>query len=138
MVKTRAARPDGWQARPRWRITRGGRIALGPGKADLLEAIERAGAISRAASGLGMSYRRAWLLVDEMNGCFREPLVRTSRWRGGGASLTPAGRRVLALYRRIESRSRAAARAPVRRLQALLSTTNRKMRGASAASRAAT
>ncbi|MGH9869790.1 MAG: winged helix-turn-helix domain-containing protein [Candidatus Polarisedimenticolia bacterium] len=122
MVKnlTPAKQRKEWQTRPRWRITRGGRIALGPGKADLLEAIDRTHAISRAAADLGMSYRRAWLLVAEMNACFREPLVSTSRWRGEGASLTSAGRRALILYRRIEIDSLTAARAPIRRLQALL------------------
>ena len=94
-----------WSARPRWRIQRGEEIALGPGKADLLEAIEQAGSISAAARDLGMSYRRAWLLVEAMNAMFREPLVATTSWRRGGARLTEAGRAVLALYRRIERTS---------------------------------
>jgi molybdate transport system regulatory protein len=97
-----------WKAHPRWRISRGGEIALGPGKVDLLEAIGQAGSISGAARDLGMSYRRAWLLVETMNRCFRRPLVATSRFRRGGASLTGEGRRVLALYRRIQLASLAA------------------------------
>jgi molybdate transport system regulatory protein len=103
------ARLGRWSARPRWRVARGARIALGPGKADLLEAIERTGSISRAAIDLGMSYRRAWLLVDMMNRCFLSPLVATTKQRSRGAALTAAGRRVLSLYRRIEARSLAAA-----------------------------
>ncbi len=109
-----------WQVRPRWRITRGDQIALGPGKADLLEAIDRTRAISRAAAELGMSYRRAWLLVAEMNASFVEPLVRTSQWRGEGASLTPLGLRALRLYRLMEAHSLAAVRGPIKQLQDLL------------------
>ena len=122
MVKktTSRAKRAAWQARPRWRISRERGIALGPGKADLLQAIDRTRAISRAAVELGMSYRRAWMLVAEMNASFREPLVETSRWRGGGASLTPAGRRVLHLYRLLESRSLAAGRLPLQGLRKLL------------------
>ncbi len=101
---------DSWNARPRWRLERGDEIALGPGKVDLLEAIENAGSISGAARELGMSYRRAWLLVETMNQCFRLPLVATTSFRRGGASLTDNGRAVLALYRRIERESRAATR----------------------------
>jgi molybdate transport system regulatory protein len=109
-----------WTTRPRWRIARGREIALGPGKADLLEAIGRVGSISGAARELGMSYRRAWLLVETMNRCFRRPLVATSSWRRQGAALTAEGRTVVALYRRVERQSATAARpalaALVRRL----------------------
>lgn len=106
-----------WQARPRWRISRGGEIALGPGKADLLAAIARVGSISGAARELAMSYRRAWLLVEEMNRSFRRPLVTTSSWRRGGTALTGEGREVLAIYRQIEAASRAATRRPLARLK---------------------
>ena len=109
-----------WQVRPRWRAVRAAQIALGPGKVDLLEAIDRTGAISSAARSMGMSYRRAWLLVETMNRCFTQPLVATSRWRGRGARLTPEGRRVLRLYRRIESTSLAAARKTVAELKQML------------------
>ncbi len=109
-----------WHVRPRWRIADAGRIALGPGKADLLEAIERTRAISRAAADMGMSYRRAWMLVAEMNDCFLEPLVETSRWRGEGASLSRLGRRVLKLYRLLEAQSLLAGRGSIRKLRALL------------------
>lgn len=94
-----------WRAQPRWRIGRRGEIALGPGKVDLLEAIGETGSISGAARELGMSYRRAWLLVETMNNCFRQPLVATSSFRRGGASLTAEGQEVLALYRRIQKAS---------------------------------
>jgi len=109
-----------WEARSRWRIARGREIALGPGKADLLEAIGRSGSISAAARALGMSYRRAWLLVDTMNRCFVRPLVITSRWRGRGASLSKFGREVLRLYRMTERDSRRAAGKPLRRLLAMV------------------
>jgi molybdate transport system regulatory protein len=109
-----------WQARPRWRVTRGKEIALGPGKAELLEAIGRTGSISAAGRSLGMSYRRAWLLVATMNRCFATPLVITSSWRSKGASLSREGRRVLAIYRKLETRSVAATRALREDLRALL------------------
>src|SRR4029450_4752462 len=86
-----------WEARPRWRIVRRGTIALGPGKADLLEAIAATGSISAAARKIGMSYRRAWMLVSIMNDSFRSPLVATFARRRIGASLTPFGSRALRL-----------------------------------------
>src|SRR5687767_1156892 len=80
-------------------------IAIGPGKVDLLLAIAQTGAISASARRLGMSYRRAWLLVDTMNRCFREPVVASAAGgaRGGGASVTDFGRRVLERYRAMQS-----------------------------------
>lgn len=83
----------------------GDAYALGPGKADLLDAIRRDGSISAAGRTLGMSYRRAWLLVDEMNRCFAEPLVETLRGGGRerGARLTAAGAVMLAAYRELEA-----------------------------------
>jgi molybdate transport system regulatory protein len=84
----------------------GAEIAIGPGKADLLDAIAATGSISESARSLGMSYRRAWLLVDTMNRCFREPVVAsaTGGAGGGGASVTPFGREVLALFRGMQRR----------------------------------
>jgi molybdate transport system regulatory protein len=79
-----------------------GEIALGPGKADLLEAIDANGSISAAGRALGLSYRRAWLMVDSMNRLFAEPLVQTSRGGPGGAALTAEGRAVLAVFRELE------------------------------------
>lgn len=89
---------------PRIRVLHGTEIALGPGKVDLLEAIERTGTLAEAARSLGMSYMRAWKLLQTLNGCFREPLVDTSRGgkEHGGATLTETGRAVVALYRRME------------------------------------
>ena len=84
----------------------GANFALGPGKADLLEAIEREGSISGAGRALGMSYRRTWLLVDEMNRCWEERLVETTPGGGQsrGARLSAMGHRVLADYRALEAR----------------------------------
>jgi len=84
----------------------GDEIAMGPGKADLLDAIRREGSISGAARAMDMSYRRAWLLVDAMNRCWREPLVATAPGgaaRGGGAKVTAVGERVLALYHDLQA-----------------------------------
>ncbi|MCB2047956.1 MAG: LysR family transcriptional regulator [Novosphingobium sp.] len=88
----------------------GGEIAMGPGKADLLDAIDEAGSISAGARRIGMSYRRAWLLVDTMNRCWNMPLVETAP--GGraraGALVTQFGREVLGRYRRLQKRAEAA------------------------------
>jgi len=84
----------------------GREIAIGPGKADLLDAIAATGSISESARSLGMSYRRAWLLVDTMNRCFREPVVAaaTGGSGGGGARVTPFGRDVLGRFRAMQKR----------------------------------
>jgi molybdate transport system regulatory protein len=83
----------------------GDAIAMGPGKADLLEAISAEGSISGAGRRLGMSYRRAWQLVDLMNRCWVAPLVETSPGsaRGGGARLTAEGSDVLGAYRGLQA-----------------------------------
>jgi len=98
------------KAEPRVRILLGSVIAMGPGKADLLDAIEAEGSISAAARRMGMSYRRAWLLVDTMNQSFREPLVETAAGGkgGGGAQVTDFGRDMLTRYRDMETKARAA------------------------------
>lgn len=82
----------------------GEEIAMGPGKADLLEAIIREGSISAAGRALGMSYRRTWLLVDAMNRCWGEPLVGTAAGgsHGGGARVTELGQTILAHYRALQ------------------------------------
>lgn len=84
----------------------GDEIAMGPGKADLLVAIAREGSISAAARTMDMSYRRAWLLVDTMNRCWREPLVETSPGsaKGGGAKVTAFGKAMLGHYRALQAR----------------------------------
>lgn len=98
------------------------KIALGPGKAELLRHIFQTGSISQSARRMQMSYNRAWLLVRTMNHCFKKPLVTATRGgdKRGGAQLTEAGRQVLALYTRLESKLAAATRIPVRGLLSLL------------------
>ena len=88
----------------RIRVLSGDQIALGPGKVTLLEEIERSGSISKAARTLGLSYRRAWTLVDTMNKSFESYLVRGSAGgkRGGGASLTPLGAKMVKAFRAME------------------------------------
>lgn len=95
---------------------------LGPGKAALLAGIDRTGSISAAGREMGMSYKRAWSLVETMNAMFEAPLVDSARGGpgGGGATLTETGQRVLALYRRIEADASAAAAPSVAALKALL------------------
>jgi molybdate transport system regulatory protein len=95
--------------RPQIRIMFRKAIAMGPGKADLLRAIEQTGSISAAARALGMSYRRAWLLVDTMNQCFRAPLVETltGGQKGGGAQITELGQEVLNRYLQMEAKASA-------------------------------
>jgi molybdate transport system regulatory protein len=94
-------------AEPRLRILLGESIALGPGKARLLAEIAATGSISAAARAMGMSYRRAWLLVAEMNRVFRAPLVEAGPGgkRGGGARITELGRDALARYRAMEAKA---------------------------------
>ena len=84
---------------------------IGPGKITLLEAIRATGSISAAARKIGMSYRRAWMLVEEINHALLEPAVaaETGGRRGGGAVVTPAGEQLVGLYRTIESHARTAA-----------------------------
>ena len=92
-------------ARLTLRIDFDGERQIGPGKIKLLELIEATGSISAAGRQMGMSYRRAWLLVDALNHCFREPLVaaQVGGVKGGGASLTAFGRAVVEHYRAIET-----------------------------------
>jgi len=106
----------------RLRISKGDDIAIGPGKIELLEAIARTGSITAAAKALGMSYRRAWLLVDMMNRCFASPVVdaETGGPRGGGTRLTPLGEDVMRCYRRIEATAEAANAADLAALIRLL------------------
>ncbi|WP_288410211.1 LysR family transcriptional regulator [uncultured Herbaspirillum sp.] len=106
----------------RVRVMQGDTIAFGPGKADLLQAIAQTGSISGAAREMGMSYRRAWLLVEEMNRCFASPLVATATGgaRGGGAAVTELGREVLARYRRMQKKAATAIAADLRHLHSLM------------------
>ena len=95
---------------------------LGPGKVALLEAIATTGSISGAARAMGMSYRRAWLLLEALNAMFAEPVAATSHGgrRGGGASVTPFGLEVIQRYRAIEATTRSAAKRDVDFLEGAL------------------
>jgi molybdate transport system regulatory protein len=116
--------------------------AMGPGKADLLEAIDRTGSISAAGRDMGMSYRRCWMLVDTMNRCWREPLVETTAGggRGRGARLTDSGRRVLEAHRALEGAiAQAAAKSPaLATLNSMLASQPRSSRRKPASTRGAT
>ncbi len=93
---------------------------LGPGKAELLANIAEHGSIRSAGAAMGMSYRRAWLLADEINRMFRQPSVITRHGgkSGGGAELTEFGTELLALCRRMEARACEANAADLDRLKA--------------------
>ena len=107
-------------ARLTLRVDLGEDRAIGPGKIRLLEAIRDTGSITKAGIALGMSYRRAWLLVDDMNNCFREPVVaaQAGGTRGGGAALTPFGARLIGQYRAIEAEAHSANAVRLRELEA--------------------
>ena len=96
--------------------------SIGPGKIRLLEAVARTGSISQAGRVLGMSYRRAWLLIDDMNQCFRHTVVsaRPGGSQGGGAVLTEFGAELARDYRAIETAAEGAAKKRLRRLEAAL------------------
>lgn len=117
-----AAADPALDVRFRLRIARGATVAIGPGKVALLAAIRDEGSISAAARRLGMSYRRAWLLIDELNRSLVAPATCSGQGgqHGGGSALTPIGERVLALYREIDERAAAAATAQIAELTTLL------------------
>jgi molybdate transport system regulatory protein len=94
---------------------------IGPGKADLLQAISDTGSIAEAGRRLGMSYKRAWTLVETLNATFAAPLVERRRGGAGvgGAALTDAGETALAQYRKLEAKASRAAAAEVAALQRL-------------------
>jgi molybdate transport system regulatory protein len=97
---------------------------LGPGKIALLEAIASTGSISAAGRQHKMSYRRAWLLVDELNRQFGQPLVRAQPGgpKGGGAALTASGRKILGAYRDAERKMREAAAVEIAAMEALIAS----------------
>jgi molybdate transport system regulatory protein len=99
------------------RVLGRGSPAMGPGKAELIERIADTGSISAAARSMGMSYRRAWQLVEALNASYREPVVTTAigGQKGGGARVTPNGRRVAALFRAMEEKASAAIAADLKR-----------------------
>lgn len=108
--------------RLRIRVTVGEQIAIGPGKVELLEAVASEGSISAAARHMGMSYRRAWMLLDELNRSLKLPATLTVQGgdRGGGARLTRNGEQVIRRYRQAEADALAAGDAELRALKALL------------------
>ena len=112
----------------RLRLLFGDRLVFGPGKGELLARIEETGSIAAAGRAMGMSYKRAWALVEEMNAAFRAPLVTSARGGagGGGASLTGEGREVLAAYRSILRQMESATAADVAQIAALLDMSGRK------------
>ena len=87
------------------RVVLGEEVAIGPGKADLLQGVAETGSIAAAGRRLGMSYKRAWSLVEAMNAMFAEPLVEAAKGGagGGGAALSPLGSAMLAAYRKLEA-----------------------------------
>jgi len=112
----------------RLRIRNGDDIAVGPGKIALLEAVANTGSITAAAKLLGMSYRRAWLLVDTMNRCFKSRVVETEAGgnRGGGTRLTALGAEVVRSYRRIEARAAKAGASEIAALTRLLASSKKR------------
>ena len=105
-----------------FRVLLGTDVAMGPGKADLLQGIHETGSIAAAGRLMSMSYKRAWYLVEAMNQAFKSPLVTASKGgkAGGGARLTPLGETVLSLYRRMEGRAAARVATDLRALRKLL------------------
>lgn len=103
------------------RVTLSGDFYIGPGRADLMELIAETGSISEAARRMGMSYKRAWGLVQALNDGFGTPLIETARGGAaqGGAALTEAGNKVLSHYRQMQQRTRDAIARDVAALQAL-------------------
>lgn len=106
-------------AATRLRVVLAPGVFLGPGKGDLLEGIAETGSIAAAGRRMGMSYKRAWQLVETLNGYFRTPLVTaaTGGKAGGGAQLTRLGQDVLSRYRRMEAATAKACAADIKALQ---------------------
>jgi molybdate transport system regulatory protein len=118
----RSRPPAGPVARFRLRISAGDAVAIGPGKIALLEAIAQTGSLTAAAKLLDMSYRRAWLLLDELNRSLKKPAVESAvgGQHGGGSQLTDAGRALVAHYRSIEETASEACAAEIRKLSSML------------------
>jgi molybdate transport system regulatory protein len=119
-MKSKAQRPT--EPRLRIRIVFDQGEMMGPGKADLLDRIDRCGSIAAAGREMGMSYKRAWELIGTLNAMFRDPVVESSRGGpgGGGAVLTSLGREVLSLYRAFEVEAAAGGEARLNALCDLL------------------
>jgi len=99
------------------RVLAKGAPAMGPGKAELIARIGQTGSISAAARAMGMSYRRAWQLVEALNAAYREPVVTTAVGgpSGGGARVTAFGKHLVVLFRAMEDKASAAIAADLRR-----------------------
>jgi molybdate transport system regulatory protein len=110
------------EVRFRMRIRNGDAVALGPGKVDLLEAVREYGSISAAARSLDMSYRRAWLLIDELNRSLKSPATRSEQGgqSGGGCTLTPVGETIIRLYRDVEDEARRSCATQIAELMKLI------------------
>jgi molybdate transport system regulatory protein len=110
------------EVRFRMRIRQADAIVLGPGKIALLEAVKEHGSISAAARSLGMSYRRAWLLMDELNRSLKSPATVSEHGgqSGGGSLLTPVGEEIVRLYRDIETQAYASCSAQIAKLTKLV------------------
>jgi molybdate transport system regulatory protein len=106
----------------RIRLVQGGEIVLGPGRADLLHLIATTGSIAAAGRHMGMSYKRAWALVESLNSLFTTPLVEAAKGGagGGGAKLTETGAKILAAYREIESATQTAGATALATIQTAL------------------
>ncbi len=119
-MKNESLRPVTIQ--PRIRVWVGDDVALGPGKAELLRLLQKTGSITAAARRMGMSYMRAWTLIQTMNRCFKEPLVLPTRGgkRGGGTELTETGLKALECYQGMAKAGVKAMSRHSRRLRALV------------------
>jgi molybdate transport system regulatory protein len=112
----------------RVRLARAGELVMGPGRADLLELIQTTGSIAAAGREMGMSYKRAWALVEAMNGLFRTPVVEAVKGGagGGGTRLTETGLQVLHAYRGLEAASAQAGAAFLAELGAALAVSRKR------------
>ena len=118
----RVPNPENFDVRFRLRVRQGETIAIGPGKIDLLAAVQACGSISAAARSLGMSYRRAWMLLEELNASLSSPATVSEQGgvKGGGSVLTPVGEEVIRIYRAIDEQARLSCARDIERLTALL------------------
>lgn len=110
------------KARLTLRIDIGSLGAIGPGKVRLLEQIDAHGSITAAGKAMGLSYRRAWLMVDEMNKLFASPLVDAKKGGSGGGKtrITETGHKVIALYRTMQQKTTSAATCELDELETLV------------------
>jgi len=112
------------KVRLRMRVYRGSTIAIGPGKIAVLQAIDQTGSITGAAKYLGMSYRRTWLLVDEINQSLVEPATLSAEggYCGGGTRLTTVGRQIIHHYQAAEEKALRSAQKEIDALMAMMKT----------------